>query len=170
MAGETLSGLPAVLDQLRPQDAPAPGAAEPEQLDLLGLPVPKAGAVVPAVYTPAPAPGRGRPAGSRNKRTAEWADFLLTRYGSPLEVLAQIAKADVADLVASLGCDRLAALQEKRHAAVALAPYIHQRQAVAIDLTQRQAVELTILHQDLEPEPDSLAATILGVVDVEPEA
>lgn len=117
-------------------DGSAP-VSEPEQLDLLGLPVGVAanGEVLRKA-------GPGRPAGSRNKRTEAWAEFLLSRYASPLEVLAQIATERVDVLAASLGCGKLEALQEKRHAAIALAPYLHQRQAVAVDVSGVQPIEL----------------------------
>jgi hypothetical protein len=115
---------------------------EPEQIDLedlLGLPRP--------IVAPDGAPerrGPGRPPGSRNRRTVQWVDFLLRRYASPLEVLAQMATARVDDLKNQLGCNALEAFQEKRHAAIALAPFLHQRQPLALNVTERKVVYLTI--------------------------
>jgi|SRR5882672_4028767 len=124
----------------RPEPAP-----EPEQIDLedlLGLPRP----IVSAADGGGAAGSRGpgRPPGSRNRRTVQWVDFLLRRYASPLEVLAQMATARVDDLMKQLGCSALEAFQEKRHAAIALAPFLHQRQPLALNVTERKIVYLTI--------------------------
>lgn len=86
----------------------------------------------------------GRPAGATNKRVTEYANYLLSRYSSPLEVLAQIATARVDDLKKEIGCTKLAALQEKRLAAMALLPYVHQKMPVAVDVTNRKIVQLVI--------------------------
>lgn len=131
------TGLSAVLAEMDASGA-AP-AAEPEQLDLVGLPPPRPG----ARFVDKPR-GAGRPPGARNKRTQAWADFLLARYASPLEVLMQIATAPVDELVAKLGCKPLEALGEKRLAAIGALPYLHQRQPLAIDLTNNRVVHLHI--------------------------
>jgi hypothetical protein len=114
-----------------------------EQLDLIGLPETRA--VVNLREERELRDGRkGRPPGSRNKRTLEMANYLLSRYSSPLEVLAQIATARVDDLAASLGCKKLEALQEKRLAAIALVPFLHQKMPVAVDITNRKVVHLDV--------------------------
>lgn len=157
---EATGGLKTALDALAPT-ASGP-VAEPEQLDLLGLPV------TPAAQALAEKRGPGRPPGARNKRTEAWAEYLLARYGSPLEVLMQIANMPIVELVAGLGCSALEALQEKRHAAIALAPYIHQRQAVAVDLTGAPAINLTINRnstQVVSSGVGSLAGRIVEVLD-----
>ena len=118
---------------------------EPEQIDLedlLGLPRPIVSA--PDGAASPERRGPGRPPGSRNRRTVQWVDFLLRRYASPLEVLAQMATARVEDLKNQLGCNALEAFQEKRHAAIALAPFLHQRQPLALNVTERKVVYLTI--------------------------
>jgi hypothetical protein len=115
---------------------------DPEQLDLiedcLGLP-----------ETPSLKEYRerkiGRPPGAKNKRTEALATYLLSRYSSPLEVLMQIATRPVEELVAALGCTKIEALQEKRLAAIPCIPYLHQKQPVAIDITNRQVVNLRIV-------------------------
>jgi len=131
--------------------AAPPGAGDPEQLDiedLLGLPPPPA----PEPGAPTPEPRRpGRPPGSRNKRTLDWINYLLSRYASPLEVLAQMTVARVEDLARDLHCTRLEAWQEKRHAAIGLAPFLHQRQPLAVNLTERRVVYLTIEATDTAP-------------------
>jgi|SRR5579862_6449925 len=115
-----------------------PEPEEPEQLDLLGLPMTIAGESLELRR------GRGRPPGSRNKRTLAQAEFLLRQYADPRAVLLQIAQAPVDELVAKLGCTALEALQEKRLAAIGVLPYVAQRQPLAVDVTNRSVVYLTI--------------------------
>ncbi len=131
-----------------------PAPDEPEQPDLLGLP--QRGIVTP-VYR-----GVGRPPGSRNKRTERWAEFLLSRYESPLEVLVQMANAPVAALAEQLGCSALEAFQEKRQAAIAAAPYLHQRMPLAVDVTDRKVLNLVIV--DHAPAADGDGEAILEVM------
>jgi hypothetical protein len=71
--------------------------------------------------------GRGRPPGARNRATQHWVQYLTRKYSSPLEVLAQMANAPIDELAGELHCSRLDAIREKRHAAEALAPYLHPR-------------------------------------------
>lgn len=114
----------------------------PEQIDLLdclGAPVNESVQRLRAAKD-----GPGRPAGSRNKRTVEMANYLLSRYTSPLEVLAQIATARIDELSASLACTKLEALQEKRLAAIALKDHVHSKMPVAVDITNTKVVYLTI--------------------------
>ena len=124
MAGEKTAAALAIGER------PLTDQAE-EQLDLedlLGLP--QTAALVDLQARRGP----GRPAGARNRRTTEFADYLLSRYASPMEVLAQVAVARVDELAAQLGCTKLEALQEKRLAAIALVPYLHQKQPLAVNL------------------------------------
>jgi hypothetical protein len=116
------------------RDVPAPDDGEGEQGDLLGLPTPDG---------MEPSRGPGRPPGRRNRRTEERANYLLSRYPSPLEGLAQIAAMPVAELAKRLGCTPLEALQEQRLSRIALAPYVHARMPVAIS-TDKPLVHLTI--------------------------
>lgn len=83
-----------------------------------------------------PRRGRGRPQGSRNRRTEDWARLVLDTRRSPLLVLADFYSLPVEELAGRLGCDRLDAAKLQMAAAVALAPYVHQRlpQAVNLDL------------------------------------
>lgn len=101
--------------------------------------------------------GVGRPPGARNKRTVEWAEYLLTRYASPLEVLAQMAVARVDELASRLGCTKLEAYQEKRLAAIALVPFIHQKQPLAVNFSNKTFVHLTISEESSpSPAPDDI--------------
>jgi hypothetical protein len=113
---------------------------EEQQLELLGAPITPSVVELRAGRT-----GKiGRPPGSPNKRTTEMAAYLLSRYTSPLEVLAQIATAGVAELAASLNCSKLEALQEKRLAAIALKDHLHSKMPLAVDLTNHKVIELRI--------------------------
>ena len=94
--------------------------------DLLGLPTVAAKREAAVFVNNA---GKGRPRGIRNHKTEQWLDYLTRRYASPLEVLAQIANAPVDALATELRCSRLEALREKRHAAEALAPFLHSKLA-----------------------------------------
>ena len=99
---------------------------ETHAADLLGLPkvAEKRALVVSANNA-----GKGRPRGRHNTRTEAWVGHLLKRYPSPLETLAQIQALPFDALAAELHCSRLEALIQKRHAAEALAPFVHQKLA-----------------------------------------
>lgn len=97
--------------------------------------------------------GRGRPVGSRNRSTQEWSRFILSRYRSPLIGLAEIASATPHELQAALGgpprppvaegagaegdggggISLQACLALIMQAQASLAPYLHQKQPLAID-------------------------------------
>lgn len=79
--------------------------------------------------------GAGRPAGSVNKRTAEWREYLLRRYRSPLEVLAEAYSRRADDLAAELGCKPVEAFGIQMRAAEALAPYVHGKMPVEVAFT-----------------------------------
>lgn len=88
--------------------------------------------------------GPGRPTGSRNRRTAEWVDHILGRYRSPLLFLAETYTRPVEQLAAELGCDKEKALALQMTAARELAPYVHQKQPVAVEVDARGVVQLVI--------------------------
>lgn len=135
MAGEKL-GVVAAAEAVAGETGGGPPGAEAEQLELLPLPLDSAGA-------PTTGGRGGRPAGSRNRRTAEWIDWLLGRHRSPLEVLAAAYSLPVEELARRLGCDRLEAFRVQMDAAKALAPYLHQRLPIAVQVDQR-SVHLVI--------------------------
>lgn len=121
----------------------------------------------------------GRPPGARNKRTVEFAEYLLAQYTSPAEGLARIACMSIEELVAATGCTRLEALQEKRLAMIPLLPYLHSKMPVSIDITNRKVIYLTIGGELLgtappKPEPPVLegvgiAAKLIDAEKPEPE-
>ncbi len=87
---------------------------------------------------------KGRPPGARNKRTLEMVAYLSSQYRSPLESLAIISNSGIDELAERLGCSKLEALQEVRNAATALLPYWHQKMPLAVDVTNRRVIHLTI--------------------------
>jgi hypothetical protein len=93
---------------------------EEPTLDLLGLPAIEKSANLSRA-------GRGRPPGARNRTTRDWLEYLGRKYGSPLEVLAQMARAPTDQLAKELGCTKLEAYVQKRHAAESLAPFLHPK-------------------------------------------
>ena len=112
-------------------------APETERIEQLGLFPAAAIGELPAAAVDRQAAlrrGPGRPAGAVNKRTAAMADYLLKRYPSPLQALAETYSRSVHDLAAELGCSRLEAFQLQVRAATELAPYRHGKMPVSIDL------------------------------------
>lgn len=141
MTGDVKSGLGVALPAAlaaheEPEDA--------EQLDLLGLPQPGTIAGQAALDVIVKSGRAGRPKGARNKRTVKTVEWLLSVHQDPRAVLMAIAEAPVEELVIRLGCKPLEALQEKRLAAIGVLPYVAQRQPLAIDLTERKIVFLSI--------------------------
>lgn len=130
MSGER-AAVEAVLAEL--------GEDEEEQLGLFAAPLTDAGQLKAQGRR-----GPGRPLGSRNKRTERTVAWLLARYRDPRAVLLETAQANVFDLAALLGCTPFEAAQEKRLAAIGVLPYVAQKQPLAVDVTNRQVVHLTI--------------------------
>ncbi len=65
-------------------------------------------------------------------RISEARDQLLARYSSPLVAWAEIANRPVELLAAELSCTKLEAMQVQMRALENLAPYLHQRQPLAL--------------------------------------
>lgn len=110
--------------------------------ELLGFPASVAGELLDARRAQAVRRG-GRPPGARNKRLAEIAQHVRENFGDVLLQQVAIATMPVADLVA-LGLKPLEALQEKRLSAATVLPYIEQKRPIAVDVTGRQVVHLSI--------------------------
>lgn len=88
--------------------------------------------------------GPGRPPGSRNRRTEEWTDFILGNYRSPLLFLAETYTRPAAVLAAELNCKMQDAFKMQVAAAEALAPFVHQKQPVAVQVDASGIVTLVL--------------------------
>lgn len=90
-------------------------------------------------------PGKpGRPPGSRNKRSEDWARFILSRFKSPLVVLAEIASADLGRIAQELEVEPATALGIKMRAAESLAPYLHEKRPQAVELPDGAGLTVVI--------------------------
>lgn len=118
------------------------GFQRAEQLALLPTPVAIEDAT--AAEEAAQRRGPGRPVGSKNKRTADWIDFILGRYRSPLLFLAETYSRPVEDLARELGCKPKEAFEIQVAAARDLAPYVHQKQPMAVEVSSQGLVQLVI--------------------------
>ena len=133
-----------------------PGPAEPEQLDLLGLPGSNGQDVT--VH----AAGRGSRAGIRNRRTQEWIDHLLSRYPSPLEGILALGNVPVLELCKSLSCSAKDAVLIKVKCLEIATPYLHPKlQSVELINSpgdpRGSAADRLILENFLEPDGENQA-------------
>ena len=92
--------------------------------------------------------GPGRPPGSRNKRTQEMADYLMSRYRSPLVILCETYSRPVALLAAELSCSLADAFDFQLKAAKEVALYVHQKMPVAIDVDADGVISLQVVVGD----------------------
>lgn len=88
--------------------------------------------------------GPGRPKGARNKRTERTVAWLMSKHRDPRECLLAVTDMHPADLAHLLGCSFHEAVQEQRLCASVVLPYVAQRQPLAIDVTNKSVVYLTI--------------------------
>src|SRR5262249_35431097 len=77
----------------------------------------------------------GRPPGSVNRSTAQWAAYIKTTYGSPLDEAARMCGMSIADLARALGCTRLEAAEFHLQGLEFALAYTHAEmpRAVAVD-------------------------------------
>lgn len=136
------TGIKQAVSELHNPNDPVPGSDEGEQLAL--LPLCELSYDASGEATVKKGRGAGRPAGSKNKNTKEWADYILSKYASPLEVLAKTYSRPVELLAAELNCSRLEAYKVQVAAARELSPYIHQKQPTAIDVGENGLISLSI--------------------------
>lgn len=102
----------------------APLAAPARQLSLLG----DSGPVPELMEDRTGKPGR--PAGARNVVTRETRAFILSQYRDPLVTLARMQSLDPVEAARAWGCKPIEAADRIRHAADALAPYLHGKMPV----------------------------------------
>lgn len=107
----------------------------------------------------------GRPRGSVSRRTERTAQELLDRFGDPLMRQIAVATMPLREMV-DLGFTVQEAMVEQRLAAAVVLPYLHQRQAVAVDVTAHKTVTLTIVTGLDEPMPTS-AAPIIDIEEIQ---
>lgn len=88
----------------------------------------------------------GRPPGARNKRTEEWASYILARYRSPLIGLAEIVATPIPELAKALKCSTIDAATFWRQCSDSLAPYLHQRMPQAIELPGATAGQILVVN------------------------
>lgn len=99
-AGEKSGLKTAVAESFRPDD-PLPGASAAVQLPL--LPLAQAEPAATGGEPDAPQRGAGRPAGSKNKNTEAWREYMLGRYSAPLVALAETYSRRTFDLAVEMG-------------------------------------------------------------------
>lgn len=126
--------------ELHDASAPAPGAMDAEQLPLMPLPFDKQ---ITEKNLPMPR-GAGRPPGAKNKNTEEWRDYLLSRYRSPLEGLAQTYTLPIEEIQKMLNCTKLEAFKLQIAAMKELAPYVHQKMPQAIEMGEGGLINLVM--------------------------
>lgn len=169
IGGEKIGLKTAVAGVIEAQGGVAvPDLMPVEQLDL--LPLRKAGADGQTEIQDLPSRGAGRPPGAKNRRTQEMADYLLSRYQSPLVALAETYSRNVRDLAKELACDKLEAFKLQIAAAKELAPYLHQKLPIAIDTGEKGLIHLTINAGSAEAaqaivDDNGLAVKFLDVIE-----
>jgi hypothetical protein len=149
-------GLRSAVQAAHDPNAPVPDVLDGEQLAL--MPLRNAGQGVRAAEILGSATrGPGRPPGAKNKNTEAWTRFLLSRYPSPLQGLAEVAFRPLGDLAAEVlelagaapgarpTYDRLVELLKIQLGAMKeLAPYLHQKQPMAIQGAENGLINLFI--------------------------
>ena len=134
------------------------GLPEADQLDLLQDSV----APLPFKRVGKSGPKGGRPLGIPNKSTQHWRDFILARYTSPLIFLAECYSRTPRQLAQELELykwhegkpvydadgnhvlDTGAAATLQTQAAQALAPYVHSKQPISLEVKEKRLGMLVI--------------------------
>lgn len=146
-----------------------------EQLALLPLPISSSVSNGGAAENGAPAArGAGRPPGAKNKSTEAWRTFLLTRYSSPLQGLAEIYSRPVRDLAQDLGLKPELLTFEKAFELLKfqascmkeLAPYIHQKMPQAVEGLEGGLMQLVINTGAPAAEPEKQAGFAVKILDL----
>lgn len=144
LGSERKEGIAAATEQALEltEDQRAEIMCEAEQLEMWKLPVPDPRGDDTAREVARRGPGR--PKGSKNKRTEDWTDFILRHYPSPLEALARIYSMSAQQLADELKCTRLEAIKVQASAAMALLPYMHSKQPIAVEIDSKGVVTLVV--------------------------
>lgn len=133
--GEQAQGLKAAV-ALTEGDAAGNGPGEPQATQLALYPADQLGALPqdPGARQAQLRRGPGRPPGALNRKTQDWAQLIVRKYRSPLIFLAEVYSRRVGDLAAELGCKPIEALEIQRRAASELAPYLHGKMPVQVEV------------------------------------
>jgi hypothetical protein len=136
--GQQTTRTYSTLQELQAKGDLAPSLPEGPVQEEMWLPGSKAApADGPPLSWPEPAPKtapavqerRGRPKGARSRINREWSRFILDRYGSPLEALAEVVRAGPKQLAAELGVSLAEGFAYWKDAAVHVLPYLHPKLA-----------------------------------------
>lgn len=115
--------------------------------------------------------GPGRPKGSPNKRTAEFRDYVLRRYGDVLTGLAEVAFSPIDELARELGCTKLEAFDRWLRCREALLPYVHAKMPAEVAVKAETLPTLVIgeLHVGtggaVQLGPEGLRALSIGPIE-----
>lgn len=158
------------IERVLGEDAPTLPAAGGEQLALIEDATPRAQPA--AGGSSGEASGRGRPQGARNRRTDEMVRYLNTFGSGPLVGLARVVNLikwgadgmpDFADLAKALGMKKKEAAMFWRDCARELAPYMHQKLPIAVDVTGDSAGSLVVVNLGaVQGDPDTDLGDLLG--------
>lgn len=179
---DSVKGLGVAVAAAHDPEALPPNVVRGEQMALLPLRNTKAGTDA-AADDGQPKRGPGRPPGAKNKSTEEWTRYILSRYPSPLLALAEVYSRSLTDLATELlgyagaasGAKLTYAqvvelLKLQLGAAKELAPYMHQKQPMALQGGENGLINLFI-GQDYAGDVKASHATSfdLEILDVENE-
>lgn len=114
--------------------------------------------------------GPGRPPGSRNRSTEEWRTYILSRYRSPLVMLAETYSRPIAVLAAELNTSLLEAFRLQLAAAKELAPYVHQRLPQAIEVEGKALPTIILAAAETVRQVESGEISEAKIVDLMPHA
>ena len=79
--------------------------------------------------------GPGRPPGSLNRSTLQWANHLNASYGPPLQQMMRFAGLPIRAIAAELGCSAEEAAEFKLECIERMLPYTHSEMPRAVDVT-----------------------------------
>lgn len=173
---ETKQGLTAAIEALGAGQVLPAEAGQADLFEEADAPLP----IPPAARS---GPKGGRPAGSRNKRTEEWVQYLLGRYRSPLVFLLETYSRTPAELAEQmklykihegkvvtdgqgrpmLATGEAADIQVK--AAIAALPYLHQKLPQAIEVTANSRGLLLIGDLGADGAADGLALPLAESIE-----
>lgn len=170
------SGIKTAVENLQTGAQSVPGMGSAQQLDMLS----EGGeAEKPAEKDVPASKGVGRPAGSVNKSTKEWQQFLLSQYTSPLVGLANIASMSLHDVAKMLGVKHpehmafdkaLDILKVQVGCMNALAPYVHQKMPTAIDAGENGLIQLVINTGVDGPKVEDAPVPAFEIIDIETDS